>query len=49
MIRRLTSGAEAVVARLRVHRQEVVVGRAQPVAHAVEAREIRRRLGGLST
>ena len=37
--------AEAVVARLRVHRDEVVGLDAQSVAHAVEAREVGGRLG----
>ena len=47
-MRRLTSGAEALVARPAVHLLQAVfpVGRAVAVLHAVVAREVRARLGG---
>jgi hypothetical protein len=46
----LDLGAEAVVAGARVHRGEVVGALGAPaVAHAVEAREVRRALGRAST
>ena len=45
MMRRLTSAPKPSWRVRGVHREQVVVGAAQPVAHAVEAREVRRGLG----
>ena len=44
-MRRFTSAPKPGVARRRVHRRDVVAVDAQAVAHAVVAREVRRRLG----